>query len=168
MGGETAACRANPLLHGCRGWSDDEVASGPPPPAERRGSEAVRLQALLPQDWLSIVIVILVSLGILLNVLRRGHNGLLATLCQVLSLFAFVQIRRLRVVLRQQVLLSTSLPPSLHFPPRSGCFAVLVDRAVLWPDGRLTAGYRLEGSALGIPRRDNQALVERVMVCGCR
>ena len=69
---------------------------------------------------------------------------------------------------RQQVLLSTSLPPSLHFPPRSGCLAVLVDRAVLWPDGRLTAGYRLEGSSLDIPRRDNQALVERVMVCGCR
>ena len=65
MGGETAACRANPLLHGCRGWSDDEVASGPPPPAERRGSEAVWLEVLLPQDWLSIVIVILVSLGIL-------------------------------------------------------------------------------------------------------
>mgnify|MGYP003336428595 CR=1 FL=1 len=80
MGGETAACRANSLLHGCRGWSDAEVASGPPPPAERRGSEAVRLEALLPQDWLSIAIVILVSLGILLNVLRRGHNGLLATL----------------------------------------------------------------------------------------
>ena len=69
---------------------------------------------------------------------------------------------------REQVLLSTSLPTTLHFPPRSGCLAVAVDRAVLWPDGRLTAGYRLEGSALDIPRRDNQALVERVPVCGCR
>ena len=29
-------------------------------------------------------------------------------------------------------------------------------------------GYRLERPALGIPRRDNQALVERVRVCGCR
>ena len=29
-------------------------------------------------------------------------------------------------------------------------------------------GYRLESPALGIPRRDNQALVERVRVCGCR
>ena len=28
--------------------------------------------------------------------------------------------------------------------------------------------YRLESPALGIPRRDNQALVECVMVCGCR
>ena len=69
---------------------------------------------------------------------------------------------------RQQVLLSTLLPPSSHFPPRSGCLAVLGYGAVLWPEGRLTAGYRLERSALGIPRRDNQALVERVMVCGCR
>ena len=32
---------------------------------------------------------------------------------------------------REQVLLSTSLSTSLHFPPRSSCFAVLVDRAVL-------------------------------------
>ena len=69
---------------------------------------------------------------------------------------------------RQQVLLSTSLPPSLHFPPRSGCLAVLVDRAVLWPQVTDYPGNRLERSALGIPRRDNQALVERVMVCGCR
>ena len=81
MGGETAACRANPLLHGCRGWSDAEVDSDPPPPAEQRGSETLlALQALLPQDWPSIVIVGLVSLGIVLNVLRRGHNGLRATL----------------------------------------------------------------------------------------
>ena len=29
-------------------------------------------------------------------------------------------------------------------------------------------GYRLESPALGIPRRDNQVLVERVRVCGCR
>ena len=29
-------------------------------------------------------------------------------------------------------------------------------------------GYRQERPALGIPRRDNQALVERVRVCGCR
>ena len=29
-------------------------------------------------------------------------------------------------------------------------------------------GYRLESPALGIPRRDSQALVERVRVCGCR
>ena len=29
-------------------------------------------------------------------------------------------------------------------------------------------GYRLESPALGVPRRDNQALVECVMVCGCR
>ena len=29
-------------------------------------------------------------------------------------------------------------------------------------------GYRLESPALGIYRRDNQALVERVRVCGCR
>ena len=29
-------------------------------------------------------------------------------------------------------------------------------------------GYRLESPALGIPRRYNQALVERVRVCGCR
>ena len=29
-------------------------------------------------------------------------------------------------------------------------------------------GYRLESPALGVSRRDNQALVERVMVCGCR
>ena len=35
------------------------------------------------------------------------------------------------VVAREQVLLSTSLSTSLHFPPRSGCFAVAVDRAVL-------------------------------------
>ena len=32
---------------------------------------------------------------------------------------------------RKQVLLSTSLSTSLHFPPRSGCLAVVVDRAVL-------------------------------------
>ena len=69
---------------------------------------------------------------------------------------------------REQVLLSTSLPTTLHFPPRSGCLAVAVDRAVLWPDGRLMAGYRLERPAGGMSRRDNQALVERVMVCGCR
>ena len=55
MGGETAACHANPLLHGCRGWSDAEVDSDPPPPAEQRGSETLlALQALLPQDWPSI------------------------------------------------------------------------------------------------------------------
>ena len=30
-----------------------------------------------------------------------------------------------------QVLLSTSLSATLHFPPRSGCLAVVVDRAVL-------------------------------------
>ena len=29
-------------------------------------------------------------------------------------------------------------------------------------------GYRLESPVLGIYRRDNQALVERVRVCGCR
>ena len=69
---------------------------------------------------------------------------------------------------REQVLLSTSLPTTLHFPPRSGCLAVAVDRAVLWPDGRLMAGYRLERPAGGMSRRDNQALVERVTVCGCR
>ena len=32
---------------------------------------------------------------------------------------------------REQVLVSTSLSTTLHFPPRSGCFAVVVDRAVL-------------------------------------
>ena len=32
---------------------------------------------------------------------------------------------------QEQVLLSTSLSTSLHFPPRSSCFAVVVDRAVL-------------------------------------
>ena len=32
---------------------------------------------------------------------------------------------------QEQVLLSTSLSATLHFPPRSGCFAVAVDRAVL-------------------------------------
>ena len=69
---------------------------------------------------------------------------------------------------REQVLLSTSLSTTLHFPPRSGCFAVVVDRAVLWPDGRLMAGYRLERPAGDMSRRDNQALVERVTVCGCR
>ena len=35
------------------------------------------------------------------------------------------------VAAREQVLLSTSLSTSLHFPPRSSCFAVAVDRAVL-------------------------------------
>ena len=69
---------------------------------------------------------------------------------------------------REQVLLSTSLPTTLHFPPRSGCLAVAVDRAVLWPGGRLMAGYRLERPAGSMSRRDNQALVERVRVCGCR
>ena len=29
-------------------------------------------------------------------------------------------------------------------------------------------GYRLGSPALGVPRRYNQALVERVRVCGCR
>ena len=33
--------------------------------------------------------------------------------------------------LREQVLLSTSLSTTLHFPPRSSCLAVVVDRAVL-------------------------------------
>ena len=69
---------------------------------------------------------------------------------------------------REQVLLSTSLPTTLHFPPRSGCLAVLVDRAVLWPQVTDYPGNRLERSVLDIPRRDNQALVERVTVCGCR
>ena len=32
---------------------------------------------------------------------------------------------------QEQVLLSTSLSTTLHFPPRSGCLAVVVDRAVL-------------------------------------
>ena len=72
------------------------------------------------------------------------------------------------VAAREQVLVSTSLSTTLHFPPRSGCLAVLVDRAVLWPQVAADPGYRLERPALGIPRRDNQALVERVMVCGCR
>ena len=35
------------------------------------------------------------------------------------------------VAAREQVLLSTSLSATLHFPPRSGCLAVVVDRAVL-------------------------------------
>ena len=35
------------------------------------------------------------------------------------------------VAAREQVLLSTSLSTTLHFPPRSGCLAVVVDRAVL-------------------------------------
>ena len=69
---------------------------------------------------------------------------------------------------REQVLVSTSLSTTLHFPPRSSCFAVAVDRAVLWPQVTGDPGYRLERPALGVPRRDNQALVERVMVCGCR
>jgi len=69
---------------------------------------------------------------------------------------------------QEQVLVSTSLSTSLHFPPRSGCLAVLVDRAVFWPQVADDPGYRLESPALGISRRDNQALVERVMVCGCR
>ena len=34
---------------------------------------------------------------------------------------------------RELVLLSTSLSTTLHFPPRSSCFAVVVDKAVLWP-----------------------------------
>ena len=34
---------------------------------------------------------------------------------------------------REQVLVSTSPSTTLHFPPRSGCLAVAVDRAVLWP-----------------------------------
>ena len=72
------------------------------------------------------------------------------------------------VAAREQVLLSTSLSTTLHFPPRSSCLAVAVDRAVLWPQVASDLGYRLESPALGIPRRDNQALVERVMVCGCR
>ena len=32
---------------------------------------------------------------------------------------------------QEQVLLSTSLSTTLHFPPRSSCFAVVVDKAVL-------------------------------------
>ena len=72
------------------------------------------------------------------------------------------------VAAREQVLVSTSLSTTLHFPPRSSCFAVLVDRAVLWPQVAADPGYRLESPALGVSRRDNQALVERVMVCGCR
>ena len=72
------------------------------------------------------------------------------------------------VAVREQVLVSTSLSTTLHSPPRSSCFAVLVDRAVLWPQVASDLGYRLERPALGIPRRDNRALVERVMVCGCR
>ena len=35
------------------------------------------------------------------------------------------------VAAREQVLLSTPLSSTLHFPPRSGCLAVAVDRAVL-------------------------------------
>ena len=35
------------------------------------------------------------------------------------------------VAAREQVLLSTPLSTTLHFPPRSGCLAVVVDRAVL-------------------------------------
>ena len=46
--------------------------------------------------------------------------------------------------------------------------AVAGDEAVLWPQVAGDPGYRLERPALGIPRRDNQALVERVRVCGCR
>ena len=65
---------------------------------------------------------------------------------------------------RQQVLLSTLLPPSSHFPPRSGCLAVLGYGAVLWPEGRLTAGYRLEGPVGGICRRGNQSFGVRMMV----
>ena len=72
------------------------------------------------------------------------------------------------VAVREQVLLSTSLSTTLHFPPRSSCLAVAVDRAVLWPQVADDPGYRLESPALGIPRRDSQALVERVRVCGCR
>ena len=68
---------------------------------------------------------------------------------------------------REQVLLSTSLPTTLHFPPRSGCFAVLGDRAVLWPQVADDPGYRLERPALGVPRRNNQALVEHVIVRWC-
>ena len=72
------------------------------------------------------------------------------------------------VAAREQVLLSTSHSTTLHFPPRSGCLAVAVDRAVLWPQVADDPGYRLESPAMGISRRDNQALVERVRVCGCR
>ena len=72
------------------------------------------------------------------------------------------------VAVREQVLVSTALSTTLHSPPRSSCLAVLVDRAVLWPQVAGDPGYRLERPALGIPRRDNQALVERVRVCGCR
>ena len=46
--------------------------------------------------------------------------------------------------------------------------AVAGDEAVLWPQVAGDPGYRLERPALGVPRRDNQALVERVRVCGCR
>ena len=35
------------------------------------------------------------------------------------------------VAAREQVLLSTSHSTTLHFPPRSDCLAVVVDRAVL-------------------------------------
>ena len=44
---------------------------------------------------------------------------------------------------REQVLVSTSLSTSLHFPPRSGCLAVLVDRAVLWPQVADDPAYSL-------------------------
>ena len=37
------------------------------------------------------------------------------------------------VAARELVLVSTSHPTTLHFPPRSSCFAVVVDKAVLWP-----------------------------------
>ena len=54
------------------------------------------------------------------------------------------------VAAREQVLLSTSLSTTLHFPPRSGCLAVVVDRAVLWPQVADDPGYRLERPALGM------------------
>jgi hypothetical protein len=58
---------------------------------------------------------------------------------------------------REQVLVSTSLAATLHFPPRSGCLAVAGDGAVLWPQVADDPDYRLESPALGIHRRHNQA-----------
>jgi len=69
---------------------------------------------------------------------------------------------------REQVLVSTSLSTTLHFPSLSGCLAVAGDGAVLWPEVADDPDYRLERPTLGIPRRDNQVLVERLLVCGCR
>ena len=131
---KSAVHRHQPRLRGCL-WCQ-QASQVPCWWRYRKRSSVSALWRCLRRVWLSIV-----EMGVEDKMTPADHNGGYShpttrstvsdpIMPSVPSLNDSVKLL-VGIGARQQVLLSTLLPPSSHFPPRSGCFAVVVDRAVL-------------------------------------